>query len=214
MLILLCSVYGFNSIPVKKLIPIFLFFLCISCESVGLEEDPIVKKHFSETEILHLNSILNFFDKEVEEQTPESIGIIKSYNSRFQVIKDSMQVSNPNVPILEIDSKKLKLLMSELPDSLINNIWYSFYRHDSFTNDSSKFLDIHPSSTYSEFLKSASSKSKFIAEYYDHLQQMTAISPSMHANMLLFPEKLNIQKERERLIYAIHFISLNKLPEN
>lgn len=191
----------------KKLFPISLFFLIYSCSPISLEEDPIVKKHFSNSEIAHFDSILTFFDKEVINQTP-SHETIPSYKELFQIITDSIETDPSTLP-LEIDGKKLEALLHNLPDSLSKN-WYTGYSYTYSTGDSTIFRDLTPFGQYGEFLKSAARKNEFIAEYYADFISAQAISPSMIANMLLFPEKLDIEKERERLIYAIHFITLRR----
>lgn len=191
----------------RKLLSIFLFFLLYSCGPISLEEDPVVQKHFSESEITYLDSILTFFDNEVIAQTP-SHKTIQSYNELFQIIKDSVG-TDPNTIPLEIDNQKLEQLFHNLPDSLSRN-WYTDYSYTHSTGDSALFRDLSPFGQYGEFLKSASRKNDFIAEYYEDFINTRAISPSMFVRMLLFPEKLDIEKERERLIYAVHFITLWK----
>ena len=192
-----------------KLLSISLFLLFYSCSSFSLEEDPIVLRHFSESDIAYLDSILVFFDNEVVNQT-QSNEVIKSYKELFQIIKDSVKINTPTSTI-EIDQQKLARLFSELPDSFQHELWYTGYSHNPRNNDSTFFRDLRYSGKYSVFLKSASEKNTFLFEYYDDFKHATAISPSMHANMLLFPDKLDIKKDRERLIYAVHFITLSKL---
>lgn len=118
-----------------------------------------------------------------------------------------METDNPTIAI-EIDQQKYQTLFSTLPDSFQQKLWYTGYVHDSRTNDSTFFRDLGSSSNYASFLKTASERNDFLFEYYDDLEHGASITPSMNANMLLFPEKLDIEKERERLIYAVHFITL------
>lgn len=195
----------------RKLLSISLFLLLYSCGPISLEEDPIVQKHFSESEIAYLDSILTFFDNEVVNQTPD-IEIIPSYKELFQVVKDSVK-SGPVIAI-ELDQKKYQRLFSTLPDSFQQKLWYTGYAHDSRTADSTFFRDLRSSGNYAVFLKTASKRNDFLFEYYDTLEDGGLITPSMNANMLLFPEKLDIEKERERLIYAIHFITLRRPSAN
>lgn len=191
----------------RKLFPLFILFLFYSCSSISLEEDPIVQKHFSDSEIAYLDSILTFFDTEVVNQTP-STEIIPSYKELFQIVKDSVE-SAPTIAI-EIDEQKLVRLFSVLPNTLQLEFWYTGYSYNSYTGDSTFVRDLNPYGKYAAFLKSSSEKNDYLFEYYDVLQNATGISPNMNANMLLFPEKLDIKKERERLIYAVHFITLRR----
>lgn len=118
-----------------------------------------------------------------------------------------METDHPTIAI-EIDQQKYQALFSTLPDSFQQKLWYTGYAHDSKTNDSTFFRDLRSPSNYASFLKTASERNDFLFEYYDDLEHGASITPSMNANMLLFPEKLDIEKERERLIYAVHFITL------
>jgi hypothetical protein len=45
-------------------------------------------------------------------------------------------------------------------------------------------------------------------EYYEDFPIAAASTPTMHVNMILNADKLNLRLERERLIYAIHFVSI------
>ncbi|MFY0685350.1 MAG: hypothetical protein JXR20_12430 [Balneola sp.] len=192
----------------RKLLTISLFFLLCSCGSISLEEDSIVQKHFSESEIAYLDSILTFFDMEVVKQT-SCTEIIPSYKKLFQIVKDSLETDRSSIAI-EIDQQKYQKLFSTLPDSFQQKLWYTGYAHDSRTADSTFFRDLRSTGTYAAFLKTTSKRNDFLFEYYDDLEHGASITPSMNANMLLFPEKLDIEKERERLIYAIHFITLRR----
>ncbi|MFA5670286.1 MAG: hypothetical protein WC967_13670 [Balneolaceae bacterium] len=191
----------------RKLFSISLFFFLCSCGPISLEEDPIVKKHFSESEIAYLDSILTFFDNEVVKQTPDA-EIIPSYKELFKVVKDS--VKSAPVIAIEIDQKKYQRLFSTMPDSFQQKLWYTGYAHDSRSNDSTFYRDLRSSGTYAAFLKNASEKNSFLFEYYDDLVHGASLTPTMNANMLYYPEKLDIEKERERLIYAVHFITLRR----
>ncbi len=190
----------------RKLLSISFFFLLCSCGTISLEEDPIVKKHFSEYEITYLDSILTFFDNEVVKQTP-SADFFSSYEELFLNIKESLDREYPSFP-MDIDKQRLDNLFSTIPESFHEKLWYTKYSYNSETEDSTYFRGLISSGIYSSFLKSASEKNSFLNEYLSDLRDGASITPSMTAQMLLFPEKLNIKKERERLIYAIHFITL------
>ncbi|MEO1021506.1 MAG: hypothetical protein AAFW89_03105 [Bacteroidota bacterium] len=185
-----------------------LFFLLYACGPISLEDDSIVQKHFSEPEIAYLDSILTFFDREIVNQT-SGRGIIQSYERLFQGVKDSIDNSRPAIA-MELDPEGFQNLFSTLPDSFQHKLWYTGYAYNSRTGDSTFFRDLRSEGSYTAFLKTASEKNSFLAEYYDDLERGASITPSMNANMLLFPGELDIKKERERLIYAIHFITLKK----
>ena len=190
----------------RKLLTISLFGLLCSCSSISLEKDLIVEKHFSESEIAFLDSILTFFDNEVVKQTP-SEEVYPSYKELFQIIKDSLDNESPSFP-MDIDRQRLDNLFSTIPESFREKLWYTKYSYNSENEDSTYFRGLISSGVYSSFLKTASEKNSFLTEYFSDLRDGASITPSMTAQMLLFPEKLNIKKERERLIYAIHFITL------
>lgn len=190
----------------RKLLSISFIVLLCSCGSTSLEEDPILEKHFSKTEIVYLDSILTFFDNEVVKQTP-STEVIPSYKELFQIIKDSLDNEYPSFP-MDINEQRLDNLISTIPESFQKKLWYTKYSYSAETEDSTYFRGLISSSIYSSFLKTASEKNSFLKEYFSDLRDGASITPSMTAQMLLFPERLNIKTERERLIYAIHFITL------
>ena len=184
------------------------FVLLLSCNSVVLEEDINIRAHFSDSEIAYLDSILTFFDHEVDLITPNSTDIQESYKDLFKEVKDSIDAETPYSALSSINEKKLEKLFSIIPDAMKIEICYSGYRYHSRTGDSTQFIDINPYGKYSKFLKSVSAKNDFISDYYSDLELATSITPSMHVNMIYYPENLDMKKESERLIYAIHFISL------
>lgn len=189
----------------RKHLTISLFFFLCSCGQISLEEDPTVQKHFSNLEIAYLDSILTFFDDEVVNQTPGT-EIISSYEKLFQIVKDSLE-NDPPIIAIEIDQINYQKLFSTLPDSFQQKLWYTGYAHNSKTNDSTYYRDLRSSGAYAAFLKTASEKNSFLFEYYHDLIHDASLTPTMNANMLYNPEKLDIEKERERLIYAVHFIT-------
>jgi len=191
----------------RKLFPLFILFLFCSCSSISLEEDPIVQEHFSETEIASLDSILTYFDTEVINQTPNT-EVISSYNELFQIVKDSVETGSSIT--IELDYQNLEALFIQMTDSFQQEIWSTGYSYNSNTGDSIFVRDINPDGKYAAFLKSSSEKNDYLIQYYEGLKNAEGISPGMNTNMLLSPEELDMNKERERLIYATHFITLRK----
>ena len=200
-----------NQINVRYLLILFIFLSgCLADQNISLVEDEIINKHFEAKEIDNLGRILSFFDKEVQFITNENGSIEGSYNKLFETIKDSAKVSDPYSPILKIRSEGLNQLFSSLPESLKNEIWDTYYSVRSSTDDSLIVFDINPSGKYGAFLKSASQENQMLVEYQNAFEHAGITSPAMEAGMIMNPEQLNLNKERERLIVAVHYLAIKQ----
>ena len=191
-----------------RYLPIFLLLL-VSCitENISLENDPIIQKHFVENEIILLSSLLNYFDNEVLDMSKKK-QINSAYVSIIEMVKDTSESKFNYVHLDEMNTLKLDSVLKTFPDSTKREIWYWYDSINSYTKDTTFVFDIHPNGKYGSFLEAAGKKSSFVKEYYEDFPIAAASTPTMHVNMILNADKLNLRLERERLIYAIHFVSI------
>ncbi len=195
----------------RYLLILFIFLSgCLADQNVSIEEDEIVHEHFDAKEIDHLGRILSFFDEEVQFITNENGSIESNYTKLFEIIKDSAKVSDPYSPILKIRSERLNQLLTSLPEGLKNEIWETYYSINSSSGDSLIVFDIKPGGKYGAFLKSASKENQMLNEYQDAFEHAGTSSPAMYAGMIMNYDQLNLKKERQRLIVAIHYLAIRQ----
>ena len=188
-----------------ELLLIVLASLFMSC-STSLSDDPLIADIFSEDETMFLESLLTYFDEEVQLQT--SGGTIESsYSIWFSQVKDSVKAQNAYAPFLKMDYQKLARILQSTDESIQKEIWYSGVTISPATGDSTRYVNLHPFGKYGLFLEAAGSENPFIKNYFRDLQHINDISPFMEQDMLRKPEELEISQARNRLVYAIHFIT-------
>jgi len=190
---------------------LIIFYGCQSDSSIELRDDEIVTNHFSEDEISHLLSFLDYVDSEVQNLATLESTLAHQYQDFFRILK-SQADTDPYGELSKFDVLRLKQIFAGISEQFFNEIWYIHLE------DSNHKVGLNYSGKFAGFIETAAKSNPFIDNYFDALKNAGGMTPSMYASVLMEPERLNVNLGRERLFLAIHYITivheniLNQLP--
>lgn len=205
--------------PIKKYCMryalLLLLFLpgCMTHSRIDLQQDQTITEHFNKNEVKQLKHILSFFDNQVQALSDTSGSLTNKYHAFFKKILDSAWRGNPYGPILRIPSTKLNNLFSTLSDTIKTELWVTTRYISPGTKDSVEDFNIRTGGKYEAFLKSSSGENPALDKYYNTFKQGNGITPSLIAGFILSSDKLDLNRESQRLIVAIHYIALRETGE-
>ncbi|HKI43722.1 MAG TPA: hypothetical protein VKA08_00190 [Balneolales bacterium] len=192
---------------------LFLFFFLYGCSTnkkTDLQQDPIVTAYFNKNEIKQLDQVLSFFDDEVRLLSNTSSPLENSYQVFFKIESDSAWAGDPYGPILKIPAKKLNNLFSSISENLKNKLWVTSHYISPMTKDSVTDFNIRSDGKYEAFLQSSANENQTLANYYKTFKQGHGITPALIAGFVMHANKLDLQRQSQRLIVAIHYIAIRE----
>lgn len=172
-----------------------------------LNKDPDVLSVFNEKEISSLIEIIYFYDNHVLKKEKE---VSKAYFNYFDSISD-LEVFENIIISKSGNWSKAELLLEELKlNGVFNEIWKYDYEYDSkFTDTLYIRLSYNLQGKYFELLKLKGNKYAYIFDYVNSIENCHCIPPSSITNFLKNNyKKTNFRKESNRLIWAIHYITV------
>ena len=193
----------------KKVTYILIVLFLISCtpESIGsLNSDTLIKKTFNKSEIKDLQKIIDFFNNEICNSNYENLN--ECYQNYCSKRKKQVELNvefNTN-----INFEKQQKLYSKIQNNTFKEIW-SFQKSLPIRErkDTLKYLSFNHNGKFVEFLKQYGNENKKIKNYYESFLMFRDISPSMFAGVLMEFEDYDIKDIRSKLIFAIHYLTLN-----
>ncbi|HKJ33544.1 MAG TPA: hypothetical protein VKA34_17035 [Balneolales bacterium] len=182
-------------------------------KKVDLQHDPTVTEHFNKSEIKQLHHVLSFFDNEVRVLSDTNGTLEDNYHVFFKKVMKSAMAGDPYGPILKIPSGIIQHLFSSLSDSIKHELWVTSRYISPITKDSVADFDIRSGGKYEAFLKSSSDENKALDQYYKTFEKVHGISPALIASLIIHSKKLNLKRESQRLILAVHYIAIRETGE-
>lgn len=181
---------------------IILYFIFSGCENSkpsDIENDPLMKKYFNKNEIKDMKKILLFFENEVKqgcEHTTQTC--LKTYLKNAK----TMYLNND----LNISKEKETLLLNNISESLFNSIWGK----GNLTDKNTEIIMIKPESRYMDFLKEIGNTKPAIKKYYDAATAIPVVLNAATVDFIFFHyNNFDLTDAKQRLILAIHFLTLN-----
>lgn len=183
---------------------------CTSISHTELMNDSDALKVFNEEEIHSLELIVNFFDSFILENTEKAQDISQAYYQYFETIKNSGSIEDLSRDIGLSNSDATKALIKKLKDNgIFYEIWNYAYGYDFETKDTlSVELELNQQSKYVQLLELLGKNNNFFGEYNKHLQSSGTISPGNIALFMKYFREIEFQKEVNRLVFAIHYITI------
>lgn len=198
----------------KKMILLILSLVVnLSCRPVSnmkLINNPDVLKVFNKEEVSSLELIVNFFNSFILENTEKAQNINQAYYQYFETIRSSESIEDLGIKIGLSNSPGTKALIKKLKKSgVFQEIWKYSYSIDFNTKDTlSVRLALNQQGKYMQLLKLLGEENHFFFEYYQDLQSSGSISPANIAQFIKYFPKVNFQKEVNRLVFAVHYITI------
>jgi len=204
-----------NKMKKLSIIIIFGIILLLSCKNKNIEL--VNNKTFTELETKELLTLIQKFDKtlcEIERQDANNIN--ECYESFFERIWEEIQLGNYNIGI---NNSKQQEILNSLSEELKSEIW--FYgtgiinrRYPENSNnlypDTVKSVSINRNKYYLFLKNEAAIINSNTNQYYEGLEVVGTISPSMFADSAENYSNYNIKDERIKLLIAIHYLTLNQ----
>ena len=183
---------------------------CIPISHTELMNDSDVLKVFNKKEIPSLELIVNFFDSFILENTEKSQDISQAYYQYFETIKNSESIEDLSIHIGLSNSDVTKTLIKKLKDrGIFNEIWNYSYGYDFQTKDTlSVELELNQQGKYVQLLELLGENNNYFLEYYKDLQSSGTISPGNIAQFMKYFREVEFQKEVDRLVFAVHYITI------
>lgn len=161
--------------------------------------------YFSQVEKSDLNKISNYFASKIcDEWKFESE--VECYNKVFRRFKENPKFDFSILGIEYVDFKKF--YSSEIEESTLDLIWSETKLINYELNDSTESVTLNYSGKFSQFLKKVGERNDLLKGYYEQLISVGAISPAMIAQMQMNYDLLNFENCNDRLIVAIHYLTL------
>jgi hypothetical protein len=199
----------------KTVINLFIFLLasqCISCgakNDIPLEKDYHINKIFNKDEIKGLKNIVYYFDN-IALADSECRSIDMCYKNFLDSLSNSEEwlMLEKNIDNSNIEYKLFEKLKKR---NAFNEIWkYDYvFKHSSEPVDTMIMLSMKIDGKYFKFLEAKAEKRKFLNIYVDNFRQSRDIGPIMVNYFFHEYKKVSFNKEIYRLIWAVHYITLN-----
>lgn len=177
--------------------------------SQPLDQDPLINYYFNKEEINDLQSIIYFFDRHVTQDCDQ--GVPACLSAYAEALADTM-IATQEIPDI-FDDTLLTSMLDSLSPKLFSEIWHYASRKKEISLDSTYHfweMNYHLDGRYFKYLSASSYITDTTLKYYVEPAEATRdMSPSMVTYPLLNHHQYDLNNERNRLIFAIHCITLN-----
>jgi hypothetical protein len=190
---------------------IIIFYLTtvitnLSCNSAvfsqSLKNDTLIQSYFSQNEINDLENILSFFNNEITKNCSGDLD--KCYNMYFENIQEKFKKNDFGIP-----QEKEDILLKNIRQSTFDKIWSESIAFKNNRKDTADIIIMNINGQYMNFLKEYGSIKQFIYPYYYGIKITGDINAGSINSMILNYDKFNIKDEKDRLIIAIHYLTVN-----
>ena len=200
----------FKSLGVKimrTLISILLvLIISYSCSNdKKLETDKIIKKVYNESDIVFLKKILVFFDSEICKLSDKT-DLYDCYQDYFDF---KMKQINIGEFTIRIPFDKQLELFNSFDSTFIFENWGYGRMHERKEDKYYEYLNLRNDGKFSKFLELLSSENKKFRYYSETLNSAGCITPSMIGGLIINAKEYDIKDEKVRLVFAIHYLTLN-----
>ncbi len=192
-----------------KIAVIILTIFGLACnknENLRLKDDKTLAKYFNLSEINDLENILHLFENEISKNCNKTTVVC------FKKFLDKAR-NNINIENFEF-SERLngKIIQEKISKSTFDKIWYNSYMFTNKNQDSVPVIMIKTKSNYIDYLKELSISKPYLKKY---LKDGTSpLNSFIQGTTILYIlnnyEQFDLSDERDRLILAIHYLTVNE----
>jgi len=192
----------------------FIVLIFLNCNNSSVKEqrdNALLKKYFTKEEIKDLDKIIDFYDNIVLSKT-KTDNINDAYHKYFAKIKENL--NSKGIPCM--DTMSVDKLFSRLSQSTIKKIWYKSIGKKRIDTNYNKwppeyigksFLSLSKNA-YFNFLTDYSENNQYLKDYIDVINKVGDISPTTIKIFLMNSDKFDFYNKTNRLIFAIHYITI------
>lgn len=197
----------------KVLLLIALTFSLVACNK---KETPL-PRHFNESELQTIDSILTFFDRFVWTQTNEQLEIGDAYLAYFEKVNPNIEQAYDFIPFIPSIEDRITLYESlnqsnlkaffHISDSMLVKITLEeppLKMYSPFTFE----LNVH--GKFMAFLKDLSQRNDFFNSFYMNIYNSGEMSPANYAKIRNDFNQVDFNKKDERLAIVIALLRLGR----
>jgi hypothetical protein len=188
--------------------PLIFTILLSNCGTSAqeLQSNSTIQEVFSTSEISDLNKILTFFESEICSDLTEVTDVNVCYANFFSTLRSA--VEEGEFPI-DINFDKQREMYNELNDSTFANIWTINKSLKYKSKDTLQSISYLYNGKFANLLERTGKDYPIIEGYSESFKEAGDITPSITANFIKNPSKLNLNDPSVKLIVAIHYLTLN-----
>lgn len=179
----------------------------------SLYADTTVNSVFNREEISYLMRIVAVFDDFILANVGSNKSIHKAYNHYFNAVTNEELFFDLRENLKVSNSDSVQSMISRLKgNGMFNEIWkdtdYYYYHLDRKQGVKLEGLQINLKGKYLQMLKSLAKENDYYKRYYNGIMGSGAISPTGIAQFLNGFNKMDFECEVNRLVFAIHYITV------
>lgn len=165
--------------------------------------DKLLSEYFSDNEIDDLSDLVAYFDSVITGNYPnDSESLSESYDTFFKGIRSVRNVGDMyNQYFTKFDQQKI---FKCLDKDLMTKIWKIDYISTKCGKQDT-ILELRGEGAYMSFLK----RSPILVKYCESIEIAGDISPASLSIFIPVQDKLNLNNISDRLIVAVHYLSLS-----
>jgi len=190
------------------LLILLLNFSCSSPLDIKLEEDTDVLSIYNKKEISSLKLIVDFYDAFIMKNTKQQ-QINLAYHEYFESIRNVNSFEDL-INHIRLTPDDLKFLINDLKIcGTFDEIWQYEYGINYKTKDTISVCIIpNTQGKYMRLLKLLGQSNDYLEVYANSIQECVCIPPSIAVGFQHNHNEFDFQKEVNRLIFAIHYITI------
>lgn len=198
-----------------KIISLILLSLfltsCFVIKEKKIDDDhtqPNENTTYNKKELKLLGKLLFVFDKYIVAISGEK-NVNNAYHSFFEELNFIEFEEEFKQKTKMKTSKHQDLLDKISKNKMFNDVWIYEYGRDIYTKDTSVvYLNLNMEGKYLEFLKNYGKSNETIKNYHFEIETSRGISPSNFLSFLQLHDKFDFNKNYNRLIWMVHFITV------
>ncbi|MBL1233972.1 MAG: hypothetical protein COA31_014720 [Flavobacteriales bacterium] len=163
---------------------------------------------YNKKELKLLGKLLSVFDEHLVTISREK-NISNAYHLFFEELK-YIESEEDFRQKTKIGTSKHEALLDKISkNKMFNDIWIYEYGRDIYTKDTNVvYLNLNMEGKYLEFLKNYGKSAEMIKNYHLAIETSSGISPSISLSFLQLHDKFDFNKNYNRLIWMVHFITI------
>ena len=185
-----------------------LLLIASTISGQDLRTDSTLNSIFTTQEINNLEKVLNFFTTQIckleEVDSHQEIDCFEQYCKNLK--KRARDLSSID---LKLSLEEQRKFYTRIDPSSFHEVWHYEKLWKPKTTDTVIIINVDPDGRYARFLNSLGQEHEKVGQYYQDLESLGGICPTMIAELLMNYKAFDFTDERIRLLFAIHYLTMN-----
>ncbi len=191
----------------RNTVILILGLLTIIHNSYGQNE--YFNRFLSINEIETINEIVNQFDSILIKRTGQE-SITTAYLDFSSYLKQCESPKDFHDRVFSLKPDIDTIIKKNKDTEFFKNTWKNNhgFKYPNVNDTLNVFLELRPKSNYLNLLKKKKRKSELLKFYWKHIEPTYTLFPILYGETAFIMDSLDTEIEENRLIIAIHFITL------